>query len=118
MTLTAASLHGFQCQQGEFGILQPPKLPLPTTTSTTDANTLFRALCQLWALMYEMLSRYFEKGPMPTSLRFDPGFVHVMLGRLLTFADQLPLQLARGNRVSHGGIILQYVPPFGNRVMS
>ena len=68
--------------------------------------------------MHEMLSRYFEKGPMPISVRFDRGFVHVMLSRLLSFADQLPLQLARGNRASHGGIILQCVQSFGNGVLS
>lgn len=106
------SLHAFHCQQGEIGVLQPPKVPLPTNTPTGPSQVshhspMFLSFCQLWVLVHEVLGRYFGKGPVLSTIRFDRDFVRAMLARLLAFGDQLPLQLARGSEATHGALILQ-----------
>jgi hypothetical protein len=111
-------LHSLHCQQNELGALSPPSLPIPSnnlpvggpsTTKVLHTENVFSYLCGLWSIVHEIIQKYYN---MPQSHQQsinedEVSFTHGILDRLFAWGHTLPLWLARGNKVTSHGIMLQ-----------
>lgn len=70
----------------------------------------FRACCQLWVIFHQVLWSYYgRKQTGVPSQRVPIEFAEGIYRRLLTWADDLPLNLVRSDLSNHGVMMMQYV---------
>ncbi|KEY69914.1 hypothetical protein S7711_09014 [Stachybotrys chartarum IBT 7711] len=113
-----ATYNSFHCQQLELGPLHPPNLPHPAQPSqpkpseapepsTPDhLGATFPSLSRLWVIVHDVLGQGLKESKRPLSERYDLNYINSALARLLAWAEDLPAALARGNRITHHGLIL------------
>ncbi|KAI8673520.1 Zn(2)-C6 fungal-type domain-containing protein [Fusarium keratoplasticum] len=111
------SVHGLHYQRAEIEI--PPQLPMPGDVEFTPdmqgvysahpdpQKDTFRACCQLWVIFHQVLWSYYgqRKTGVP-SQRVPIEFAEGIYRRLLTWADDLPLNLVRSDLSNHGVMMM------------
>lgn len=119
-----ATLHGMNYQNTYIHIA--PWLPVPGTIIVRFAGppvpfelpsymgNSFTELCKLMPIVNEMISTYYDDGDqVAPTVRAAVGisFAEETYGRLLQWADSLPLSMTRGDSMPHHAAVLQYVCP-------
>lgn len=67
----------------------------------------FPAMCEFWLLTREWTAVYYVSDGTPVRDRTSFEFAHATFQKLLSWSDNLNTQLARGDKISHHGIIFQ-----------
>lgn len=69
----------------------------------------FTYLCQVYLIIHEIIRRNYGICEPSVTNRSDAEFARETLQRFLALGKELPLSLARGNKTSACGIMLQFV---------
>ncbi|KAH8746506.1 hypothetical protein F5883DRAFT_254093 [Diaporthe sp. PMI_573] len=115
-TFCRATLLGMNYQAAYIRI--PPWLPIPGTDVVRSDGELesfelpaymgqsFTELCRLMPLINEMLQEYYDSGDgLAPTARASFSFAQRLYSRLLGWADDLPVSMARGDDMPHHAAI-------------
>ncbi|KUI52891.1 Nitrogen assimilation transcription factor nit-4 [Cytospora mali] len=118
-TFCHATLHGMNYQSTHIRI--PPWLPIPgsiivrfegppvTFELPSYMGNSFPELCKLMPIINDILNNYYDHGDrIPPIVRASVGlnFAEQTYGKLLQWADSLPLYMARGDSMPHHAAIV------------
>lgn len=130
----------FQCLHLHGGLVEaPPRLPIPgddEANAPVPSNPglssgkssayhplplymgkTFTAICGLWSIAHTIIWAYYDGANSGSpSQRAHLDTAERCFQELLSWADKLPLELVRGDAMSHHATLIQYVYSLGRRL--
>jgi hypothetical protein len=115
--------YRFRCLHFQTGQIEsPPHLPIPGDERSSDdkgkalqphplppyMGRTFPRMCVFWSIVHDIVWKYYDgEDRVAPASRAHFEFAQAEYQRLLEWADDLPLELARGNENTHNVVIAQ-----------